>query len=104
MNTGSANGQGWGVIDLPRNQSACWESTARPEQTIQQRRGWGCPKVYWEKNKREENKFNMQACKDQLIKSSWQLMFCSQSDQQALIGEEVKVLYRKYHRFLKSNC
>lgn len=32
MNTGSANGQGWGVIDLPRNQSACWESTANPEQ------------------------------------------------------------------------
>lgn len=30
VNTGSSNGRGWGVIDLPRNQSACWESTARP--------------------------------------------------------------------------
>lgn len=39
VNTGSANGQDWGVIDFPRNQSACWESTARPEQTVQQRRG-----------------------------------------------------------------
>lgn len=28
MNTGSVNGQDWDVIDFPRNQSACWESTA----------------------------------------------------------------------------
>lgn len=31
MSTGSSNGRGWGVIDLRRNQSACWESTVRPE-------------------------------------------------------------------------
>lgn len=34
MNTGSANGQDWGVIDFPRNQSACWESTVRPQQMM----------------------------------------------------------------------
>lgn len=32
MNTGSANGQDWGVIDFPRNPSACWESTAEEEE------------------------------------------------------------------------
>lgn len=53
MNTGSANGQGWGVIDFPRNQSACWESTVRPEQT----RGWEGPKMCWEKKRREQNLF-----------------------------------------------
>lgn len=35
MNTGSSNGRGWGVIDFPRNQSACWESTVRPEQSLE---------------------------------------------------------------------
>lgn len=35
VNTGSSNGRGWGVIDFPRNQSACWESTVRPEQTME---------------------------------------------------------------------
>lgn len=32
VNTGSANGQDWGVIDFPRNPSACWESTAEEEE------------------------------------------------------------------------
>lgn len=39
VNTGSANGQDWGVIDFPRNQSACWESTAHPEHTMGLLRG-----------------------------------------------------------------
>lgn len=33
VNTGSSNGWGWGVIDFPHNQSACWESTVLPGNT-----------------------------------------------------------------------
>lgn len=49
MSTGSANGQDWGVIDFPRNQSACWESTAHPDQTV------AIVGKFRRENRREEN-------------------------------------------------
>ena len=56
VNTGSSNGRGWGVIDLPRNQSACWESTARPEQMMgDNRRQVQMSKGVLRENKQEEN-------------------------------------------------
>lgn len=54
VNTGSVNGRDWGVIDFPRNQSACWESTAQPEESEGFNRG-DVEKIQRE-NKREENK------------------------------------------------
>lgn len=49
VSTGSANGQDWGVIDFPRNQSACWESTAHPDQTV------AIVGKFRRENRREEN-------------------------------------------------
>lgn len=54
VSTGSANGQDWGVIDFPRNQSACWESTARPDQT----RAWGSLGSLEEKTEEERTTFH----------------------------------------------
>lgn len=51
VNTGSANGQDWGVIDFPRNQSACWESTACPGATWRRSR----ERQREEEKRREEN-------------------------------------------------
>lgn len=51
VNTGSVNGRDWDVIDLPHNQSACWESTAHPGKGFNRGDVEKIPK----ENKREEN-------------------------------------------------
>lgn len=55
VNTGSLNGQGWGVIDFPHNQSACWESTVCPEITTGFN-GWDVPQVCWERMRRKKSR------------------------------------------------
>ncbi len=70
MNTGSANGQDWGVIDFPRNQSACWESTAGPEEPMgSNRREVGTVQMCREREKRREQRLLL-THGDQLIRSS----------------------------------
>lgn len=49
VNTGSANGQGWGVIDFPRNQSACWESKRGVGTACQSRGGSHSQGCHWRK-------------------------------------------------------
>ena len=91
MNSGSSNGRGWGVIDFPRNQSACWESTVRPEQ----RMGVTGERQRWSREalreiKREENKVLLfTEVKINSLRAADKTL-CSRSDRQALIYAEFK--------------
>lgn len=49
VNTGSSNGRGWGVIDFPRNQSACWESKRGVGTACQSRVGSHSQGCHWRK-------------------------------------------------------